>query len=125
MAPRLVRGRQDDRVERDRNRTVVGLRRHIGADHGHSMLSGVAALDVFGIIGCVRVRSVWVRHCLVPVGGGAVMMVGVIVVDVCVDVLERRRPRGRQHGHGDDGCDDPEHRYESMGKGGIRQNNLG
>ncbi len=97
MAPRLLRGRHEERLDPDRRRLVVGLGRHVGEDHRHGMLARVTALEPRGIVRGrrgrrVRVRGVRVRCRGVPVRRGTMMVVGVIVVDVGVDVLQRRRP---------------------------------
>ena len=39
MAPRLLRGHHEDRLERDRGGHVVGVRRHVGEDHRHRVLA--------------------------------------------------------------------------------------
>jgi hypothetical protein len=80
------------------------------------MLSRVTALEPYGIV-----RGVGVRRHGVPVRRWAVIVVGVIVVDVGVDVLPDRRPGGQQHGHGDDRCEHAMHASESMDYGGPGQ----
>jgi hypothetical protein len=92
MAPRLLQGRHDDSLQRDRGGHVVGLGRDVGEDHRHGVLSRVTALESRGIVGRVRLLGVCVRYRGVPVRRGAVVVVGVIVIDVRVDVLQRRRP---------------------------------
>ena len=91
MAPRLLRGHYKDRLQRDRGRHVIGVRRHAGEDHRHDVLARVTAFETRGIVGRVRVRRVSVHYRGVPVRCGAVVVVGVIVVDVRVDVLQSRR----------------------------------
>ena len=97
MTPRLLRGRHKDRREPDQGGHVVGVRRHVGEDHRHGMLAGLTALEACWIVRgmrveCVCVEGVGVRHRGVPVRRGAVVVVGVIVVDVGVDVLQCRQP---------------------------------
>jgi hypothetical protein len=87
MAPRLLRGRPEDRLERDRGGRVVGVRRHVGEHHRHGMLARVTALEPRVIVGQVRLRSVGVRYRGVSVRRRAVVVIGVIVVDIRVDVL--------------------------------------
>ena len=69
------------------------------------MLARVTALEPRGTVWRVCVGGVRVRHHGVPVRGGTVVVVGVIVVDVGVDMLQCRRPRGRQHGQGENRCE--------------------
>lgn len=91
MAPRLLQCRHNERLERGRGGHVVGLGRDVGEDHRDGVLAGVAALEACPIIRRVRVQTVWVRQRGVPVRGRAVVVLGVIVVDVRVDVLQCRR----------------------------------
>ena len=58
MAPRLLRGRHDDSLERDWDGHVVGLGRDVGEDYRHGVLAGVAALEPRGVVRRVRVRGV-------------------------------------------------------------------
>lgn len=71
---------------------MIGLRRHVGEDHRHGMLPRVTALEPGGIVRRMRVLGVCVRDRGVPVRRGTMVVVGVIVVDVRVDMLQRRRP---------------------------------
>lgn len=92
LAPGLIRGGHQDGLDRGRGGHVAGVRRYVGEDHRHGMLAGVAALDPCGIVRGVRVMGGSVRYCGMSVRRGSVVVVGVTVVDVGVDVLQRRRP---------------------------------
>lgn len=120
-APRRLRGHHQGRLERDRGGHVIGLRRQVSDDRRYGMLARVTALELGAIAGRVRVWRVCARHSEVPVRRGAVMVVGVIVVDVGVAVLYHRRPRGRQHGHGDHRCEHALHCRQSMGNATLGQ----
>ena len=110
IAACLLRWCHTNCLERDRGGHVIGVRRHVGDDRRHGMLAWVTALEPRGIV-----RRVRVRHRGVPVRRGAVVVVGVIVINVGVDVLRRCRPRGRQHGQGDHRCEHALHCGQSMG----------
>ena len=97
MAPRLLRGRHDDGLERDWDGHVVGLRRHVGEDHRHGVFPRVTALEPRGIVRGVRVRGVRVRHRGVPVRRGTVVVVGVIVVAAAGMLLTSAGERVRRH----------------------------
>jgi hypothetical protein len=90
VAPRLLRGREDGRLEHDWILRVVVLRRDIGEQEGHGMRAGVAALDTRAIVSNAGVRMVEMNDGCVLVGRQAVVMFGVIMLHVSVHVLQRR-----------------------------------
>lgn len=71
---------------------MILVRRDVGEDRRHGMLARVTAFEPGATFWRVRAGGLCVRHHGVPVRGGTVVVVGVIVVDVGVDVQQRRRP---------------------------------
>lgn len=121
--PRVFRRRDDDDIDGDRNRRVLGLWRDVFERDRDSMRSGVAPLQPRARCGRIRAGMVRViddmidhKGCgdRVDMHGHAVLMLRVLMARIRVHVLERCRPGGREHRAHDDGRNGSEHQGECM-----------